>query len=166
MHRVCFYSKKLFSITVFTCSAIIFLPFALLAGESSYGTTGAPSALETVIPDHIIFVNTQHQDANDGRQGFDMERPLKTIGKASEIALKNYQRGFITKVVIYPGVYRENIKMGFKRKNERAAIIFEAKNPGTVVVSGSEVWTNWKKIKEGKKHTYLPMLEVVVGYAF
>lgn len=145
MHGMDSYLNKSFSLTVFTFFLVIFHSPVLTTGEGLFALTGAPLWLGTVVAERIIFVNTQHQDANDSNLGFEIERPLKTIGKASEVALENYQRGFHTKIVIYPGVYRENIKMDFKEKKERTAIIFEAKEPGTVVVSGSDVWTDWKK---------------------
>lgn len=121
-----------------------FLP----TGDPAYGALGASSALEEVVPDRVIYVNNQHPKADDSNRGIKDELPIKTIGAAADIAVLNYEKGFSTKVVIYPGTYREQVKMDFRKRKESPVIMFEAKEPGAVVLSGSDVWNDWERVGE------------------
>jgi len=89
--------------------------------------------------------------ANDGNPGTD-DRPLKTIVKAVDLAVQNNLRNTGTRIVIYPGVYRETISLRSNTGLSDASIQFEAKEHGTVTISGSDVWTGWKK--QGTMNTY------------
>jgi parallel beta-helix repeat protein len=103
--------------------------------------------LESIIPDKVIYVNNQHPHADDSNRGI-QESPMKTIGAAAHIAMLNHQRGFSTKVIVYPGTYREQIEMNFPYGKASPLIMFEAQEPGTVIVSGSDVWKDWEKVGE------------------
>src|SRR5262249_1383933 len=50
-----------------------------------------------------------------------------------------------TRVVIYPGIYREAIKLDLRGEQTDVPIIFEAHEKGTVIISGADIWTDWKK---------------------
>ena len=119
--------------------------------------TAKPAPVVTPSPsppdafDHILFVNLFHADADDANPGTE-DRPLKTIAKAAALAVQNNLRNTSTRVVIYPGVYRESISLQSKTKLSDAAIQFEAKESGMAKIAGSDVWTGWKK--QGTTNTY------------
>ena len=133
---------------VLVLSLIVSYGHCFIAPALSYGSIGAPTSLENAIPDRMIYVNNQHPKASDSNPGNDGERPIEAIGHAAKIAIKNQERGLSTKILIYPGTYREQIKLEFGSRKNSPPIIFEAKEKGTVVVSGSDVWDDWKRIRE------------------
>ena len=125
----------------------IFQMYFLLTSSSAYGAIGASSVLGEGVPDKVIYVNNQHQKANDSNKGDENDAPVKSLSNAAELAMRNQEKGFSTKIIIYPGTYREQIKLDFRSRKKSPAIIFEAKENGTVIVSGSDVWTDWKVSK-------------------
>lgn len=123
---------------------MLFVIFTFFQPISSIAAIGAPTWLETIGIDKIIRVDQQHprsSDLNDGSK----DLPLKTINAAANLAMRNHKKGFSTKVLIFPGVYREQIKMPFTEQKKDPAIVFEAKERGTSIISGSDIWTEWKK---------------------
>ncbi|MBI4639949.1 MAG: right-handed parallel beta-helix repeat-containing protein [Candidatus Tectomicrobia bacterium] len=92
----------------------------------------------------IIYVNIQDPQASDQNPGTD-ELPLKTISKAAEIAIENKKQNIGTKIIIYPGTYRESIKLEFSSRETDAPAIFEAKEKGSAIISGSDIWDGWKR---------------------
>lgn len=102
----------------------------------------------------IIYVNPQNIQASDTNPGTE-ELPLETFNKAAEIARKNYQNNIGTKAIIYPGIYRESLELIVnENQNLNAPIIFEAKEPGTVIVSGSDIWDSWVPDGNSKIYTH------------
>lgn len=93
----------------------------------------------------VIHVDNLSSNASDQNPGTE-SRPLKTISKAVEIAEQNKKRGIGVKVLIYPGVYREQIDLRLSKKgiDTDASLVIEAKEKGTVQVNGSDIWTDWK----------------------
>ncbi len=89
-----------------------------------------------------LHVNPSSKAADDKGPGT-ADQPLKTVVRAVEMIKPG------TRVLIYPGVYREPITL---QKTEavdpsgtaESPVVIEAKEPGTVVFSGSDVWTDWK----------------------
>lgn len=70
--------------------------------------------------------------------------PLKTINRAAQLAIANQGRNIPTLVTINPGTYREHIAIGSNNPNSTVPVTFQASKNGTVIVSGSEVWTGWQ----------------------
>ncbi|MEO8324612.1 MAG: hypothetical protein ABI618_02105, partial [Nitrospirota bacterium] len=122
--------------------------YFIVLPSGSYSSIGASPSLEKVVPDTIIYVNNQHLDASDSSKGDQSDSPVKTIGAAAGMALRNQEKGFGTKIIIYPGTYREQVKLDFRGRKTSPAIIIEAKEKGTAVVSGSDVWTDWERLGE------------------
>jgi len=91
-----------------------------------------------------IHVNNRHASASDENVGTE-EKPLFSVTKATELAQRNNQKGIGTRVIVYPGTYRESIQVKGHPKDTDAAIIFEAKQKGTAIISGSDVWTGWQR---------------------
>ena len=122
--------------------------YSFLAGGVAYGSIGASPSLGEMVPDKMIYVNNQHPDASDSSKGDRTDSPVKTIGNAAKMAMRNQEKGFSTKIIIYPGTYREQIKLNFRNRKQSPPIVFEAKEKGTVIVSGSDVWTDWEELGE------------------
>jgi hypothetical protein len=84
----------------------------------------------------------------DGSSGLDTNvgtssRPLQSLPAATRIASQNYIHGVSTSVMIQPGVYREAVSMNASTASPSASVSFVAVKPGTVVVSGADVWNGW-----------------------
>ncbi len=96
------------------------------------------------VPEHLATETLYvHPSGSDKHRGT-LSQPLETIGKAAEMALWNNTKKKGTKIIINPGIYRESISLDYTKSATIYPIIFEARTPGTVVVSGSAVWTGWK----------------------
>jgi hypothetical protein len=79
-------------------------------------------------------------DANPGSES----RPLKTISAAGRVAISNYKANISVKVLIKAGTYRESISLVYPPQPTSTKITFEAVKPGTVIISGADVWTGWR----------------------
>lgn len=101
----------------------------------------------------IIHVNMHHPQASDDNSGT-ADLPLKTIHGATKIAVTNHQQHVGTRIVIAPGVYRETIALDLRHTQTDAPIIFEAIEKGTVIISGSDVWTGWEKRGSSNLYTH------------
>jgi Right handed beta helix region len=82
------------------------------------------------------------QSGNDGNAG-DSARPFRTIGKATDRAVANSRHQLPTTIIVKPGTYRESLSISASPEQGQAAITIEAANPGTVIVSGADVWSDW-----------------------
>jgi hypothetical protein len=103
---------------------------------TAWGQANVNENLETA----FIYVDgTTGSDSNPGTQA----EPFKTIGKAASVALANNQNSIGTRVNINPGVYRETFSMSSSASSTSLPITIQAAQNGTVIVSGSEVWTGW-----------------------
>ncbi|HUB58880.1 MAG TPA: right-handed parallel beta-helix repeat-containing protein [Candidatus Micrarchaeia archaeon] len=85
----------------------------------------------------------------DAQSGLDTnlgtpDRPVKTISQAAQLAIFNRRNGISTKVTIRPGTYREFVQMTNVGPETGASISFEASQIGAVILSGSDIWTDWR----------------------
>lgn len=88
-----------------------------------------------------IYVDASRgNDSNSGTSA----APLKSIRKAASVAEVNLPKMVPTTVIINPGTYRESIEMDYAGLEESPAVVFQAAQNGTVVISGAEVWTGWR----------------------
>ncbi|MGH8065936.1 MAG: right-handed parallel beta-helix repeat-containing protein, partial [Candidatus Entotheonellia bacterium] len=100
----------------------------------------------------ILYVNNQYPQASDQNPGTE-DLPLKTINTAAGIARQNQMNNIGTKIVIYPGTYRERIDLSiYGPINKDVPIIFEGKEKGKVIVSGSDIWNGW--MRQGNTDIY------------
>jgi len=99
-------------------------------------------SLPAAVPSHVdIYVDASSgSDSNPGSSS----RPLKTINRAAQLAIANQLRNSPTTVTINAGTYREYIGIGSDNTNTEVPVVFQASKNGTVIVSGSEVWTGWQ----------------------
>ncbi len=143
-------NRKLFFSFVsflFLISALVFCP------EQSLSAVGSPPFLESAEIDRIIHVNNQHPKAKDTNPGTP-DLPLKTIVEATGNAIRSIAKGFGTKIVVHPGMYREQIAMNYQNKRNDSLLVLEAEQPGTVVISGSDLWFNWEEVKKNKIYAH------------
>ncbi len=109
------------------------------------------------VPEHevtaILHVSADHPKSADDNPGTEA-LPLKSISRASEVAFQNNAEGTGSKVLIAPGIYRESIPVPKRDENSTdAPVVFEATEPGAVVVSGADVFTDWQPV-EGDENLY------------
>ncbi len=89
-----------------------------------------------------LHVNPASKAADDNGSGTD-EKPLKTVARAVEMVKPG------TRILIYPGIYRESITLQKTETLDQSGtaespIIIEAKEPDSVIFSGSDIWTDWQ----------------------
>lgn len=130
-------------------SPILVLTFLLLSVVVS-----APPPAPAQVIDTVLHVDRTHEDAADDNVGT-RERPLRTIQEAADRAIE-LKRDFVaTRVLVQPGTYRESIDLTTDTNvrtgshdpvdpDNTTPIVFEASDPGSVVITGSDVWTGWE----------------------
>ncbi|MFW5877579.1 MAG: right-handed parallel beta-helix repeat-containing protein [bacterium] len=101
----------------------------------------AQSYIDQKIIEKHLYVNNQHPNASDMNTGSNPEYPLSTLSKALETT-----KNIPSRITIFPGSYREYLDI-FSSE----LLIMEAFEPGTVFISGSDVFTSW--IKKGSFYT-------------
>lgn len=127
------------------------------AGQPTKGTpTPKPSLAPSVAPstppatppaqtiEQTVHVNPRDANASDTNPGTE-SRPLKTIARAAGIAADNIARDIATTVILYPGTYREAIALEPRDPHANPPVRFQAKEPGTAIIAGSDVWTDWRR---------------------
>lgn len=93
-----------------------------------------------------IYVDAGNPRSSDGNPG-SIVSPMLTISGAVKKAAELIRRGEDVRIVINPGVYRESFKL-FVGEKSSGALVMEASETGRVIVSGSDVWDNWKAEKK------------------
>ena len=100
-----------------------------MAGAAAVAALGAARAAE-------FHVATNGSDANRGTKS----APFRTIRHAADLA----QPGDI--ITVHAGIYRERINPPRGGTSDAQRITYQAARGETVVITGSEVVTNWVKI--------------------
>lgn len=144
------------SLITVACTANTRVPNSTVAVPSPASTVkptsvATPSIAPSDTSDHVLVVNIADPSADDANPGTE-SRPLKTIAKAVDLAMQNNLQNIGTRIVIYPGIYRESFSLQSKTPLSDAPIHFEAKAYGTATIAGSDVWTGW--IRRGTTNTY------------
>jgi len=92
-----------------------------------------------------LYVDANNgSDNNSGAQS----SPFQTIQTAIIQANALNQNGVGVKVIVNPGVYRETVNIG-NYLTTGATLTIQAANPGTAVISGSDVLTGWNNEGSG-----------------
>jgi hypothetical protein len=94
-------------------------------------------------------VNSSIEIIVDANSGLDTnpgtpDRPVKTVGQAAQMAMFNRRKGVSTVVTIRPGTYREFVQITNGGPEMGASMTFRAAQIGTVILSGSEAWADWR----------------------
>lgn len=87
-----------------------------------------------IIEKHL-YVNNHHPDASDSNIGSDPEFPLYTLSRALEVT-----KNIPSRITVFPGNYREYLDIFTDE-----LLIIEASEPGTVFISGSDIFSAWDK---------------------
>ncbi len=98
-----------------------------------------------------LHVDIEHAQATDAGRASE-DRPLRTLGEALERATRNRRAGVQTRIAVAPGTYREAVTLAFHGSSDDPAppILIEATAPGSVIVSGSDVWDGWQDEGSGR----------------
>ena len=100
-----------------------------------------------------VHVNLGHPQASDENPGTE-NAPLRSISRAVQIAVANNLKGVGTRVLVSPGTYREAAPLPKPTKDSTdAPMVFEATRKGAVVLSGSDVFTDWQRA-HGEENIY------------
>ena len=118
-----------------TAGTPLTLSFTVVAGSAA-NVTPAPSPEYGKLEQVHVDV-TRGSDRNPGTA----EEPLKTLNAGLERALGNRRSAKGTRVLLYPGTYREGVDRYYDSSGP--LIVIESVKPGEAVISGSEVWTDW-----------------------
>lgn len=117
-------------------SALLGIVVILFTSQFLFGQATVNESLETA----YIYVNgTTGNDNNSGTKS----DPLKTIGAAISMAESNNQSNIGSLITVDAGTYRESLSFAHNKKDTDMPITLEAATNGTVIVSGSTVYTGW-----------------------
>ena len=122
-----------------------------LAGPDPYKITGArvdERRVEKAL--HVDLANPKASDEGPGSANL----PLKTLGKAVELAMQLNTRRTGVKILVHPGTYRESVSLQYHGKETDTPIVIEALEQGTVTVSGSDLWDDWKPGNDTGTYTH------------
>ncbi|MGA2844090.1 MAG: right-handed parallel beta-helix repeat-containing protein, partial [Candidatus Acidiferrales bacterium] len=106
-----------------------------LSGRSSIAQPLHPTAAVEIFVD-----GSSGLDTNPGTSA----KPVKTISRGASIASANHRNNIATTVTINPGTYREFVQISGVNPNVGAPVTFQASKIGSVIISGSDVWTDWR----------------------
>jgi parallel beta-helix repeat protein len=95
----------------------------------------AQAHIDPGIIEKQIFVNVLHPDASDSNMGTDPGYPLKSLSKALAMS-----KNIPSRITVFPGHYREYLDI-----YSNQLLIIEAYKPGTVFISGSDVFSSKKR---------------------
>lgn len=129
------------------CAVVFLITVQLLA----FGQEGAQIDESKV--QKIIYVDQQSTKAADTNVG-NQDSPLKTIGRAVQIAEADSASNIGVKILIAPGIYREAIALKPSKEAITAPIVFETTKKGKAIISGSDVWTGWKRQGDGNIYVH------------
>ena len=86
----------------------------------------------------IYYVSVNGNDCNDGTKN----APFKTINRAASVAVAG------DTVRVFSGTYREWVDPKNGGTSEHNRIIYEAAEGEHPIIKGSEIITDWEKVKD------------------
>lgn len=87
---------------------------------------------------HVSQAAPNAADTNDGSA----DSPFLSIGAALVRAAELRSGGLGVRVVVGPGIYRESLAIEHIGE-DAPVLVVEAEQPGTAVISGADVWSDW-----------------------
>ena len=130
--------------------------FALLPAILAFSGIRA-SAQAHVTENQTTYLFVDAHSGSDGNSGA-KTAPLKTIQAAVDRADTNNEKNIGTKIIVNPGVYREEVTIGAYRSTG-APITIQAAVTGTAVIAGSDVLSGWSAQSSGiYTHVWTPNL--------
>ncbi|MGI8771304.1 MAG: right-handed parallel beta-helix repeat-containing protein [Acidobacteriaceae bacterium] len=118
------------------------------AGLSLSGSLALGQA--KVIENQKTYIYVDALQGNDANPG--TNRPVRSIGAAVRLANSYAAQNIGVRVRVEPGTYREQVSVGWARYNPTLTI--EAAHPGTVTISGSDVYQNWQAAGKIYLHSF------------
>ncbi|NJL54245.1 hypothetical protein HC928_03015 [bacterium] len=95
--------------------------------------------------DVTIYVDPANPNASDIGPGT-LDIPKATVDVALREAVDNRRNQLSTRILLAPGIYREELRYnGSQEPAPAAPIIIEAIEPGTVTFSAADVFTDWTR---------------------
>lgn len=124
------------------CIFVALLVFVFCCGGTETDETGEVDNPNT----SVIHVDNENPSASDNNPGTS-NLPMKTISGGASLADQINKSNSPVTVLVHPGTYRESVILPFvlDHSNTPAEIVFQAASTGSVIVSGSDVWTGWTK---------------------
>ncbi len=116
--------------------------------NATVSITASSSSINENLETVTLYVDPNGSDSNPGTQA----QPKKTIQAAVSVAVFNNHNSIGTKVIINAGTYRE--KVYFNGTTTALPVTFQAATNGTVIISGSDVWTGWKQSGSSYTHSF------------
>ena len=121
--------------------------FSIVCASSSslYGVQASQATAALGSPNGLSHLYVNPYTGSDSNPG-DASQPLKSIGAAGEIALRNSKNHIPTTVTLRSAVYRESVILNGAGLTENSApIVIEAEKAGGATVSGSYRWPDWQR---------------------
>jgi hypothetical protein len=101
----------------------------------------------------VLHVNVGAANASDENPGTE-KLPLQSISRATALAVANNAKGVGTRIRIAPGMYRDRVDLPYRGKKQTdAPIVFEATEKGKSILSGADIFTDWRKV-DGEENIY------------
>lgn len=120
---------------------VLSLPIGQLLAQNKETAFANPVNIEGEA-DVVIFVDPSHASASDSNPGT-ANLPKASIAAATIDAIDNRTNELSTQILIAPGTYRETFRIDGNNLPD-APIIYEAIEPGSVALSGAEIWSDWE----------------------
>ena len=122
------------SVSSFTSAQTATLTAAACNGSQTF-------AIQLVVSNSsFIFVDAaKGTDSAAGTQA----SPLKTIQAAVSKANTRNTRALASTIIVNPGVYREKVSISAISGQTNSPLTIQAANPGTAIIAGSDVLSNW-----------------------
>ena len=143
--------SKLAALAVLTATLLL-VGAQIAAAQMTEASTTAQDILNESIFNNIsrtLYVNPANSAASDQNAGTANE-PLRTLGRAAEMAMSINRQNQGVRVLISAGVYRESFSLGSGGTN--APMVIEGV-PGQTIISGSDVWGGWQS-QSGNIYTH------------
>lgn len=86
-----------------------------------------------------IYVSVSGNDSDPGTAFL----PLRTVGKAVELAKIHNANNKPVTITLFAGTYREAVEWARSGSTTDMPIVFQASPLGSAIISGSDVFTNW-----------------------
>jgi hypothetical protein len=109
-----------------------------------------PVNLDLNVATQVIHVNPAAAGADDDNPG-SLEQPVRTIAAGVHLARYVNRDGLAARIVVAPGTYREQVSFTGDSLATAAPISLEVNGGtenGSVVLSGSDVWSDWARQDE------------------
>ena len=136
------------------CSLLAAALLTAAGTAADAATPRHPPSARGQAPQVTLHVDNQHPSASDTAPGT-AAAPLLSIQEAVDRALENKRNALATRVVVHAGTYRESVSFlrytnhPDSQPNNTTPMLFEAQPPGSVVLSGSDVFPDWQAVGAG-----------------